>query len=86
MIDKGKSLRHQYSAHITEVQIKKIYNYLIITMTKDNKDEPTMDFDEILQHAGHKGRFQKIQILLLMLGPLCGGVAVTSFIFTGKIK
>ena len=55
-------------------------------MRKDDKNEPTMEFDEILQHAGHKGRFQKIQLLLLMLGPLCGGVAVTSFIFTGKIK
>ena len=43
-----------------------------------------MDFDEILKQVGHFGRHQKLRILLLMIGPLCGGIAVTSFIFTGK--
>ena len=46
----------------------------------------TMDFDQILQQVGHFGKYQKLRILFLMLGPLCGGIAVTSFIFTGKIK
>ena len=45
-----------------------------------------MDFDQILQQVGHFGRYQKLRILFLMLGPLCGGIAVTSFIFTGKMK
>ena len=43
-----------------------------------------MDFDEILNHVGHFGRYQIIRVILLMLGPICGGIAVTSFIFTGK--
>ena len=45
-----------------------------------------MDFDQILQQVGHFGRYQKLRILFLLLGPLCGGIAVTSFIFTGKRK
>ena len=45
----------------------------------------TMDFDQLLHHIGHFGTYQKIRILLLMLGPICGGIAVTSFIFTGNI-
>ena len=44
-----------------------------------------MDFDQLLHHIGHFGTYQKIRILLLMLGPICGGIAVTSFIFTGNI-
>lgn len=43
-----------------------------------------MDFDQILQQVGHFGKYQKLRILFLMLGPICGGIAVTSFIFTGK--
>ena len=45
-----------------------------------------MDFDQILHHTGHIGKYQKLRILFLMLGPLCGGIAVTSFIFTGKYQ
>ena len=45
----------------------------------------TMDFDQLLHHIGHFGTYQKIRILLLMLGPICGGIAVTSFIFTGNM-
>ena len=43
-----------------------------------------MDFDQILQQVGHFGKYQKMRILFLMLGPICGGIAVTSFIFTGN--
>ena len=53
-------------------------------MGKPTKDKAAMDFDEILNYTGHFGRYQKIRILLLMLGPACGGIAVTSFLFTGK--
>jgi hypothetical protein len=55
-------------------------------MNNDIVDVDGMDFDNILRHTGDAGRYQKIRILLLMLGPLCGGIAVTSFIFTGSYK
>ena len=53
---------------------------------KRGRKSNAMDFDKILQQVGHFGRYQKLRILFLMLGPLCGGIAVTSFIFTGKVK
>ena len=51
---------------------------------KRDRKSNAMDFDKILQQVGHFGKYQKLRILFLMLGPLCGGIAVTSFIFTGK--
>ena len=43
-----------------------------------------MDYDEILKYLGEKGRWNILQILLLCLPAVAGGIAVLVYSFTGK--
>ena len=47
------------------------------------KQTKTIDFDKILEHVGPLGLWQAWILVMLCLVSLIGGIAATSFAFTG---
>ena len=54
-------------------------------MPPSTKEINTLDFDRILEHVGPLGLWQFWHLLMLFFVPLIGGIAATTFAFTGKI-
>ena len=44
-----------------------------------------IDFDRVLQHVGPLGAWQFWHLFLLFWVPMCGGIAVVTFAFTGYV-
>ena len=44
-----------------------------------------IDFDRVLQHVGPMGAWQCWHLFLLFWVPICGGIAVVTFAFTGYV-
>ena len=54
-------------------------------MPPSTKEINTLDFDRILKHVGPLGLWQFWHLLMLFFVTLIGGIAATTFAFTGKI-
>ena len=54
-------------------------------MPPSTKEINTLDFDRILEHVGPLGLWQFWHLLMLFFVILIGGIAATTFAFTGKI-
>ena len=54
-------------------------------MAPSTKKIATLDFDKILEHIGPLGLWQFWHLLMLFFVTLIGGIAATTFAFTGKI-
>ena len=54
-------------------------------MALSTKKINTLDFDRILEHVGPLGLWQFWHLLMLFFVTLIGGIAATTFAFTGKI-
>ena len=54
-------------------------------MAASTKQINTLDFDKILEHVGPLGLWQFCHLLMLFFVTLIGGIAATTFAFTGKI-
>ena len=54
------------------------------TSTK-KRSKNAIDFDGVLKHVGPLGTWQYLHLFLLFWVPMCGGIAVVTFSFTGYI-
>ena len=54
-------------------------------MPPSTKEINTLDLDRILEHVGPLGLWQFWHLLMLFFVTLIGGIAATTFAFTGKI-
>ena len=54
------------------------------TSTK-KRSKNAIDFDSVLKHVGPLGTWQYLHLFLLFWVPMCGGIAVVTFAFTGYV-
>ena len=56
-----------------------------MTPTLQRTSKSAIDFDRVLKHVGPLGVWQYLHLFMLFWVPMCGGIAVVTFAFTGYV-